>query len=430
MGNKAPRARVALLPRVIAFLLPRFLYPQRLLEPGVFSLGTLVTAFALTWSIFAVWNQYSIRKIENSFASVQLKDFRKATSDDEAVSEAINKQWADPKIKPWLREVMHAPSNAYTARQQAIALFEAPDLAGSPEEQDRLNRLAEAMTGQRVSVLPATVPAPLALGFWYELKAPNGTEAFEAQASLGQDHWNKTIETTNRPLAEEKRKFAQRYMIALAAQMNEPIREMRRLNGWVQWLTVFLTCAIVVSVFRRRLLILKLNVSAQRATVDAESSGAIKPEKIRPASSEIADLFNRTNGKLSHSATALDELTRLRQSADTAIYGLYSSLAAAIPALGFLGTVLGMAAGLVSADSLFSALDKQRVVGQITQGLGLAFDATFVSLICAPIAVILQAMVRVREQRMFTRWVGAVSEVKVQGVAAATPAEPQLGAVT
>ncbi len=413
MGSRGsrPRARVAVLPWLVACLLPRFLYPQRLLDPGVFAWRTLVPALGLTWLIFAAWNHQAALKIETTFASGQLQDFRDVTSDEGAVVRAIELKWADPKIKNWLREVMKTPSNAFTARQQAVGLFRSSG-AGEPTEQERIDLLAATVTGHRESALP--VPHWLAQGLWYKIKASSAAEAFNAQAALGNEHWRRAVDTVNPALADEKKKFAQRFLDAFAAEMNEPIRDMRRLNGWVQWLTILLACTIVVAVLRRRMLILQLSVSAQRAAVDAEKFGGIKPANVFPRGSEIADILQRATTGRAMVTAILDELSKLRDSADTAIYGLYASLAAAIPALGFIGTVIGMGAGLLYADGLFSSPDKQRVVGQITQGLGLAFDATLVSLICAPVAVIFQAVARVREQRMFTRWVGALNEARAQ----------------
>jgi biopolymer transport protein ExbB/TolQ len=388
--------------------LPGFFHPHRILQADVFVWRTLVPALLTTWLFFAVWNSTAVAKIESTFEAGQLQDFRDVTTNEQAADRVIELKWADPKLRAWLREVMKAPSGAFTARQQAVAIFQSTG-SGGPSEKERNDLMCAVATRQRQPGVPAPL---LERGFWVKVKAPTAAELFNSQAALQDGHWRRAVEAANPALADEKKKFAQRYMDAFAAEMNEPVRDMRRLNGWVQWLTIFLACTIVTAAFRRWLLINKLAVSAQRARDEVASTRTIGPHTVAPATSEIAVILQRLTPGAGKAPGATEEVLKLRESADAAIYGLFASLAAAIPALGFLGTVIGMSAALLHADGLFSSQDKQRVVGQITQGLGFAFDATLVSLVCAPIAVIFQAAVRVSEQRMFARWVGVLHELR------------------
>lgn len=407
-NDPAPPARGGLFRRLSALTL-QFFCPHPLLQANVLAVGTLLPAFVLTWLIFAGWNSVTAANIETTFATGQLQDFRKATSSTEAADRAVELKWADPKIRVWLREVMKAPSEACTTRQQAVAIFQSAG-PGGPTEAERLELLHAAATGQRKPGLP--LPAWLARGFWFELKAPTGLELYDAQAKLQDRHWLRTVESTNPILVEEKKKFARCYLDAFAGEMNEPIREMRRLNGWVQWLTVFLALTVLIAVLRRWVLITRLTVSARRARAAVEKHGTLGPHAAVPATSEIGVILDRLGSGAVTVPGATEEVLRLRESADAAIYGLFASLSAAIPALGFLGTVIGMGEALLYADGLFSSQDKQRVVGQITQGLGLAFDATLVSLFCAPITVVIQALVRASEYHMFARWVGVLHELR------------------
>ena len=70
------------------------------------------------------------------------------------------------------------------------------------------------------------------------------------------------------------------------------------------------------------------------------------------------------------------DVDRLRNGLDHGVYGTFGFMLGLLPSLGFIGTVLGMGNALLAADGLFSAADRQRTIGQITEELGFAFDTT------------------------------------------------------
>jgi biopolymer transport protein ExbB/TolQ len=141
-------------------------------------------------------------------------------------------------------------------------------------------------------------------------------------------------------------------------------------------------------------------VSRQRAALHqellpTEEGARILPEDARPL---IRKLDHTTAGKLSilanmirmglskyavsHKAPDVAEVVRTQADTESArlaaTMGTINYLAWAIPAIGFLGTVRGLAGGMSMAGS--QEPDVAKFVKQATDQLGIAFDCTFVAL--------------------------------------------------
>lgn len=367
--------------------------PSRLFQTKVFAPLTLAYALALTWVSYFAYNQWAVSEIDAAFRTVRLSQFDGASTPEQAAERAIELKWADPKLKGWLVEVLKPSA---PASEQACELFRVSG-DGGPRTEERLSVLHAA-------VVPKP-PAVAQAGFWQPYPSPDAGKWCKDQESLKSDFWKRATDA-NSGTKEEKRKFVRRYLEAFGNEMNAPVRVARKPNAWPQWVTIAVTWVILIALGRRWLLVHKLNHSAYRAWAARLDKGEVKLSDLRPADSEIALLFQQSG------ASAATELDEVRETADKTFYGLLASLTSAIPALGFIGTVMGMGDSLGKADGLFSSQEKQRVIGDITQGLGVAFDATFISLICAAVALVLQAVLRGSEQRMFHAWAALAAEVR------------------
>jgi biopolymer transport protein ExbB/TolQ len=367
--------------------------PSRLFQTKVFTPLTLVYALFLTWVSYFAYNQWAVSEIDTAFRTVRLSQFDGVSTPEQAADRAIELKWADPKLKSWLIEVLK-PSAC--GSEQACELFRVSG-EGGPRTEERLS----VLRGEVVPKPPGVVQS----GFWQPYPSPDAGKWYKDQESLRSDFWKRATDA-NASNKEEKRKFVRRFLEAFGNEMNASVRVARKPNSWPQWVTIAVTWVILVALGRRWLIVHKLNHSAYRAWAALLDKGEVKPTDIRPADSEISLLFQRSG------ASAATELDEVRETADKTFYGLLASLTSAIPALGFIGTVMGMGESLGKADGLFSSQEKQRVIGDITQGLGVAFDATFISLVCAAVVLVIQAVLRGSEQRMFHAWAALAVEAR------------------
>lgn len=403
-----PVVRVGWVQWWAAMFAPRFVNPQRVFQTALFSPLTLAFALVFTWATFAAFNRMASGKVDDAFRNGQLDEFRGVSGAAQAEERAVERKWADAKLRGWLRDVLKPPGNNFPASKQAVALFHVPG-PGGPTDDERTAAFRQAVTGDRAADWPegwGKPPAWLAAGMPVSIKSPAAREVFNEQAEMGGRHWLKAIDAAS---AAEKKKFVERYVEGVIVTVNGPIRAMRRPNGWVQWLTVLLTYHLMLTAVRRWVLVAKLTNSADRARGEVQYTGELNPDNVVPYTSELAAIASRVAA--TGGSGGAGEVDQLAASSDAAAYGLYANAAAVIPALGFLGTVIGMGDALLRADGLFSADEKQRVVGLITQDLGFAFDTTLVSLICAPLAVVALGVVRVAERRMFAGWAGVFREL-------------------
>lgn len=405
---------------VTRVLIPSILYPQRLFQSGVFAPQTWVVALSLTWLGYAWFNRWASKEVEAAFATSVVEEFRDTTSAAEAADRAVERGWADRKLHGWLREVLRPPGNHFPACEQVVELFAAPGpQAPTPEERRQL--LHRMVTGDRQPVgvanllPPDVIPAWARDGLPLSIHAPVGADVYYAQAALGRGIWLKSIEVAGPTLAEDKKQFVRHYVDSFIEVVKPSLRGMQRLNGGIQWLTILWTCILVVSGMRRGLMVIVLAGSALRAGAEVRENGRCDPERIRPSSSEVAELVRRLNDSGPaglRPAQAAEELRQKAAAADSGVYGLYINLLAAIPALGFIGTVYGIGEALLHADGLFSAADKAQALGRITEQLGFAFDTTLVALVCSTVAATSLALVRLAEQRVLDNWVAVLGTIK------------------
>jgi hypothetical protein len=161
---------------------------------------------------------------------------------------------------------------------------------------------------------------------------------------------------------------------------------MQRLNGWVQWLTVFVGFLLLVVLVRRWLMLVKLRYASTLG------SPAAFPSRCELHGVAVA---GATHGR--------QMLEMVRDGVEGA-YGTLGYLATVLPSLGFLGTVLGLGDALLRAEGLFADQNRQRTVSLITQDLGFAFDTTLVALVAGILVGLPLAFVRQKDRRLLRDW--------------------------
>jgi hypothetical protein len=220
--------------------------------------------------------------------------------------------------------------------------------------------------------------------------------------------------------AADLREFLVGFSDLVIQQTRPAIRNLQRINGWIQWLTVYVTWIVLVAAAQRAFML---------ATLDAK--GWFAPRSGDALRVSVAHrLFDRVLGwtqkgrdgsaaghaagdgagaqgqipPLYDGATQATEFLgqhQLPELLDRQVYGPYSFLLGLLPSLGFIGTVYGMGDALLSADGLFQAQDKGAAISEITTHLGFAFDTTLVALLAGIVASAIVVRLRVWENHLW-----------------------------
>jgi biopolymer transport protein ExbB/TolQ len=155
----------------------------------------------------------------------------------------------------------------------------------------------------------------------------------------------------------------------------------------------FLWAALIL--FSRTREVARQRFAFRQELLPTEDGARILPEDARPLIRKLDHMTNGHQSILSHmirmglgkyaiSRQAPDVAEVVRTQADTessrlaATMSTVNYLAWAIPAVGFLGTVRGLAGGMSMAGS--QEQDVAKFVKQATDQLGIAFDCTFIAL--------------------------------------------------
>jgi len=345
---------------------------------------------ALVFTTVGYWllNMYFLKRMEEAYATVQIKETQNAHHKNETVQRLIDAKWADPKIRDWLNDVIRAPSNEFPAAEQCLVLFSKGE--NSADEKERKRALKQRLLG--IPDQGTHCKTLLGLTLWMEPVNESAESVYGNQLEMFDRRWQRLLEGVNQAQTPEKAFFSKRYVQALHSQMQEPIRAMKRYNGRLQWVTVFVAVFLLFASFQRWLAIASLNsVLATNAA----------PELIGQLKIWHPDLTEAIRGMAKERLS--NALQQALNMAEASFYSVATNLVALLPALGFVGTVLGLGDALLKADGLFSQPDKAPVISGITQDLGFAFDTTLVALICAPIAGLAVTIVRAAEHRFYAQ---------------------------
>lgn len=185
------------------------------------------------------------------------------------------------------------------------------------------------------------------------------------QGSDGNDlYWKEQIR--NDELGAEKEEFLCRLLNVMLAKQGQIIHSISRFNGTIQVLTIYIGVLTLLLILRRRKMMRRI-------------------EKI-----------------MSRNISAGKELPTLERTREC-VYQPLNYLISILPGLGFIGTVLGMGTSLLHADNLFSSVDKQGAIAEMTRQLGYAFDTTLVALIVSIILGALLTSVQTYESHLYFR---------------------------
>ena len=198
----------------------------------------------------------------------------------------------------------------------------------------------------------------------------------------------------------------------LTSSVQQRVRLQKRINGIIQFITVFVGLFTLIALVRRYLLITSLATKwlgdNLKRTMAASTSDA--------QTLELKEIVDRLTSTSDADADALirDEVGRLSHDTTDEIYDGYWFLAGMMPSLGFIGTVIGMSSSLMLADGLFVGGDRQLAIGRMTSELGLAFDTTLVALVLGIITSIPLAAMRSRERTFFREFAASIADYRSQ----------------
>lgn len=398
---------------LIGWFVPFWLTPRRMQSAGL-GVVPIVLALVLTMAFYAAANAWLAERIDSSYRTLILPEVV-AADRRAAAGRVVELGWADARLLPWLETVAEVPSAATPAHRQIEAFF-ASDLPRHAE--DRVALLRQLATGERevsgylgslarlVGVSPG-LAAQLEQSsvFPVSLKTSTGAEACERLAAFEDKAWLRVVETRSR-LGNEKKQFLARYVDAFLARMQEPIRDMQRINGWVQWLTIWVTFVILFVVVQRGLLLLAVRHAGERIRKRLGTRDTINLSPL-PATNELGQLLHVVYAEGPSSGKREEgrrQLGLLRDTVELGVYGTLGYLVTLLPSMGFLGTVMGLGDALLRADGLFSQVDRQRVINLITRDLGFAFDTTLVALVTGMLVGLPLAYLRLRERMLLRDW--------------------------
>jgi hypothetical protein len=214
-------------------------------------------------------------------------------------------------------------------------------------------------------------------------------------------------------------------------QKSSAVIILRTFNGLIQWLTFAAFYAAVVILWARHYVFVKqepladlqnLRTVGQRAgTTASPDREPILKEQLAQQLSKL-DAFRRQWG--ASSAALLVSIgslkARLRTDSTSEVISVTSSFAdltqgrrdsqagvlryfiGALPALGFIGTVVGIGQALMGTGAVLSdeIAKQQSGVGTIALSLGLAFDTTLVALVLSLVVLFVQSWVGMEEDRV------------------------------
>ncbi len=369
------------------------------------SLGSAVIraalpAVTLTMGLFLVGNMFLSAAVERQYLSLRLPVLRDCPDAKSATARCIELGWADQRLRGWLEQALVVNPAQRLSSEQLLDVFDHVGIVQNQERSRRQETLHRLLTGSRTEWLwgacgvSVTAPPPQAI---YEALSGGTTSGFSKMLAKDSDR-----------LGDLKRKFLERYIAAMSVEMAEPIREVRRWNGSVQWATVLVAWLITWLGLQRGWLARTLDrtwLPHLTGELAASPSEEVQPP-ASPQKHELAALSGRLRTMKESGRDAAEiretldrELRVLRESIEEEIYGTLHFLLGVLPALGFIGTIMGMGSALLAADGLFSSANPQHAVADITQQLGFAFDTTLVALLAGIVTGIWLAAVRLYERR-------------------------------
>lgn len=380
--------------RVIKNARPIFRRPSHELTAAGVSSWWLVAAGVLTIVSYLGMNWYLTEQIIAAYQMGRLEQLEGARDKQELVERLIERKWASPQLREWLLAESSISPGA-PARVQILALFRSVATAqGDDVRWEAI--LREHATGRlrRSRLLP----------FVLQAETSSGAAVYDAIASSSR-YWKDSLARSAN--AREKQALIETLLGRLLEETRSPIRDLRRLNGSIQALTVFLAWFTLILLAWRWWLLRRIPASTTPPLLLVAEDGP-RFSNAHRTDGELLDVLhlleaNHAAGASRAELTMIlqEELQRFLGSIEAKVYGVYEFLLGCLPSLGFIGTVYGMGKALLLADGLLSADDRQRTITLMTQELGFAFDTTLIALIASLLVGLAIAAVRQHEWRLY-----------------------------
>lgn len=278
----------------------------------------------------------------------------------------LNEKQAEYKwVKEWFEAYWNKP-----VRQQLLGLMKTAIVSTDQAEREEL--LRKQATGEhRFKGFPP---------FILEVDSATGSGLWQTQVNYNDGKLRETLADAPE-IRESKAALGLQLASVLAASVRPKHRKIRRMNGAIQWMVLLLGC----------FLLLKLVVRFVRLLWTA-ASGNERLNLYRDV-----DLQETCRQLVDASGPAAEERhtarVRLRELLKDRFYGRIDTWVGLLPALGFIGTILGMGEALLKADELTTSTDRQAAIQEMTEQLGYAFDTTLVALVTTMIVVAFSTVV-------------------------------------
>lgn len=371
-------------------------------------------AFLLTLVSYTMINTWMLNRIDRVYRTAELDWLAKAPSDErvELVCEQVRAK-RSLSSHTLLQSVFQTD---IPASSQLLQLIEgiASDSDGVTARQTELQ---SAVTGDIRGMRWLTLSA----------QPVSGSELI-SRIERQDTTWKHKL-ASQKELAGDLREFLVGFSDLVIQEVRPSLRSLQRINGGIQWLTVFVTWLVLLAVAHRVVLLASLNArgwfvprttGARRGTIPFFAamiqrrlkSPAKDSHRLSPTAAttdvlgdhETDEAVRGTIPPLYDGATQAVQFLENRHLPDLLdrqVYGPLSFLLGLLPSLGFIGTVYGMGDALLSADGLFQAADKGAAISRITTHLGFAFDTTLVALLAGIVASAVVVWLRVWENQLW-----------------------------
>ena len=340
----------------------------------------LVVGFLFTCMTFFTWNAYWEHQTESAYLAYthpQLKGAIAGHPKTESILSDLG--WAETaeQAKRIRTEVLTGIDPAvYPTQEAAIArLIAQLSTEYQSEWQHVRELLRHRVTGSRrgTGLFPVAVDSVNRDGVWDLLAQELGIPVRVSVPSTDKAEY-------------DHRDLARKMLVPLVAVVQPGLRNVRRLNGNIQWLTVFACMLVLVAVLRRLWLLRVLRKQHVETSDEVQHASCEVESWMDELSQEAARLCEENEETLDVAAAIEERAARFEVQTGETVYSQLGFVAGSLPSLGFLGTVLGMGSALLRADRLMSAENKQAAIQSMTEQLGYAFDTTLVALVCALVA--------------------------------------------
>ncbi len=379
-----------------------WLEPIRRLErgrKGYCDLGigpiALGLAFVLTIGFYVLVNSWLASRIDQTYRRYRPQILVGTTSVAESAERLIRAKIAPAELRPWLETYIDADQVASDQIEQLFRIVSTSEENTLPEgdlvqqRRDLLNRLA---TGSRSIALP--------FGFG-RAQLTSGDDVFNRLSEVD-PLWLRGLESTRRTDAKEADAIEAtlRWLVSDLLQATEgPVRNYLRINGWIQWITVYLGFLIGILAVRRAYMLRRIRAAWSSGIPDAARAAWRGDTELIALSALL--LTNQANQASKAELTMIlqEEFGRLADAVEDRVYASLGFLLGCLPSIGFIGTILGMGEALLRANGLLNARNREQTISEMTQQLGFAFDTTLVALFAGLIFGFCVAWVRHIERR-------------------------------